>query len=372
VSIVLYGGGGDFSLDEASSRDHLAFVKRNVTDLLRVRGHQLASQYFAQIPWVLRDANNWFNDEFSVLHATVSVDQYERVRSVSQSPEHQLAFRHIAETISEVGPYVRFIAVALDPNRKAAPPDERSLKDREIHKLVYKYIGVSGGYLGDFTYRSHHDFYADLELDIDPNKLPGTTKERFIQILSSAPLDAQAKIVQGILDRFPVDSSPIRSGALHNEIVGWIRRLNTGAVVTLNTLRCTSAVVERALGDAEMLLAKTGATSGVDRAHTALHGYLIQVCAEENLIVGQDANLTQIFKTVRSLHPKFKSLGTRGEDVGKLLGAMATVVDVLNPLRNKASVAHPNQNLLEEPEALLVINSVKTLLNYFDSKLNQS
>jgi hypothetical protein len=49
---------------------------------------------------------------------------------------------------------------------------------------------------------------------------------------------------------------------------------------------------------------------------------------------------------------------------------MATVVDVLNPLRNKASVAHPNQDLLAEPEALLVINSVRTLLNYLDSKLH--
>jgi hypothetical protein len=53
-----------------------------------------------------------------------------------------------------------------------------------------------------------------------------------------------------------------------------------------------------------------------------------------------------------------------------MLGAMATVVDVLNPLRNKASVAHPNQQLLAEPEALLVINSVRTLLNYLDSKLH--
>jgi hypothetical protein len=48
---------------------------------------------------------------------------------------------------------------------------------------------------------------------------------------------------------------------------------------------------------------------------------------------------------------------------------MATVVDVLNPLRNKASVAHPNEQLLAEPEALLVINSVRTLLNYLDLKL---
>lgn len=373
MSIVLYraGGAGDFNLDETAASDQLAQYKQNVSDLLRVRGHALASELFAQLPWILRNASNWFNDEFSVLHATVGLEQYERTRSISESPEHRLALRRIAETITEIGPYIRFIVVALDPNRRVEPSDPRSLKDREINKVVNKYIGVSGGYLGDFTYRSHQEFYNELELDIDPNKLSGTTRERFIQILSGAAPDVQARILQGVLDRYPVDSNPSRTTALYDEIAGWIRRLGTSSVVTIGSLRFTSAVVERALGDAEMLMARTGATSGVDRAHTALHGYLLQVCADEDFSIGQDPSLTQLFKVLRSQHPKFQNLGARSEDVGKLLGAMATVVDVLNPIRNKASVAHPNQNLLDEPEALLVINSVRTLLNYFDSKLNR-
>jgi hypothetical protein len=65
---------------------------------------------------------------------------------------------------------------------------------------------------------------------------------------------------------------------------------------------------------------------------------------------------------LRTHHPAFQKLVARGDDIGKMLGAMATVVDVLNPLRNKASVAHPNPQLLAEPEALLVINSVRTVL----------
>ena len=41
----------------------------------------------------------------------------------------------------------------------------------------------------------------------------------------------------------------------------------------------------------------------------------------------------------------------------------------LNTLRNQASIAHPNDNILEEAEAILAINSGRTLLNYLDSKL---
>jgi len=264
----------------------------------------------------------------------------------------------------------RFIAVELDPDRKPLRADPRGLTPREIEKLVYKYIGVSLGYLGDFSYRTHHEFYMDLDLDIDPYKLEGTTKEKFIHILSGATPEVQGRILQGILERYPVDSIPIRTKRLHDEIVGWIRRVSTGAVVSVAPLRVTSAVVERALLDAEKLMASTGATSGVDRAHTALHGYLLQVCLDTNIVMGVDPSLTQLFKLLRLQHPAFQDVSPRSEDVAKLLGAMATVVDVLNPLRNKASVAHPNQNLLAEPEALLVINSVRTLLNYFDSKLH--
>jgi hypothetical protein len=40
----------------------------------------------------------------------------------------------------------------------------------------------------------------------------------------------------------------------------------------------------------------------------------------------------------------------------------------LNPIRNNASVAHPNEELLNKEEAMLVINVTRTLLHYLDAK----
>jgi hypothetical protein len=37
-------------------------------------------------------------------------------------------------------------------------------------------------------------------------------------------------------------------------------------------------------------------------------------------------------------------------------------MDALNPVRNRATVAHPNAELLEKEEAMLVINVARTLL----------
>jgi hypothetical protein len=95
----------------------------------------------------------------------------------------------------------------------------------EINKLINRYIGVNGGYLGDFSYRTHHDFYLDLDLDIDPYTYDGTTRERFIRILSESLPDIQARILEGILDRFPVGSSDLRTQKRRDEIAGWIQRL---------------------------------------------------------------------------------------------------------------------------------------------------
>src|ERR1019366_2391589 len=105
----------------------------------------------------------------------------------------------------------------------------------------------------------------DLELDIDPYKYEGTTRGRFTAILSEALPDVQARILQGILDRYLVGSNPSRTETMKNEIVGWIRRLATGAAVAPPSLKVTSAIVERALNDTQKLIGTTGAPSGVDR-----------------------------------------------------------------------------------------------------------
>ena len=92
------------------------------------------------------------------------------------------------------------------------------LSRKEIVRFVNQYIAVSGGYLGDFSYSSHVDFYRDYcGLDISPYDYEGTTRERFIAILSSLPLREQAAVVRGVIDRFPVEEGPAtRTAELRN------------------------------------------------------------------------------------------------------------------------------------------------------------
>ena len=44
----------------------------------------------------------------------------------------------------------------------------------------------------------------------------------------------------------------------------------------------------------------------------------------------------------------------------------------MNPIRNRASVAHPNAVLLDETDARLVINAGRTIFHYLSAKVNAS
>lgn len=249
------------------------------------------------------------------------------------------------------------------------------LSNPEIMRVVTRYIGVFEGYLGSsqadrFSYQSHADFYLQYcNLDIDPNIYEGTTRQRFIKVLRSATARDQAKILHGILERFPAEGHEPRLEMV-DEVRGWIQRLEAGAPVAQPTLQTTSEAVERAIADAEALIVSTGAPSSVDRVHTALHAHMIAICAKANLAYPDDAGLTVLFKVVREHHPVFREMGHRAADVTQVLRACATILDALGPVRNRASGAHPNPAVLPVPEAMLVVNVARTLLHYFDSKLS--
>jgi abortive infection Abi-like protein len=246
-----------------------------------------------------------------------------------------------------------------------------ALSRMEIVRLVNQYIGVSGGYLGDFSYRTHADFYIECNLNINPYEYEGTTRERFITILSSLSPRDQAAVVRGIINRFPVGEGPVTQTAeARNEFLQIIQRLEAGTPIPSEVPSITSDVVSRAIADADLLLRSSGATSGVDRIHTALHGYLIAACRDAGIAHSDNAPTTALLKVLRSSHPKLADLGPRAQDIERVLNSCANILDAMNPVRNRASMAHPNDELLGYEEALLIINVGRTLVSYLDSKLS--
>jgi len=246
----------------------------------------------------------------------------------------------------------------------------------EIYMVANSYIGVDGGYLGDFSYRTHEEFYPYFcDLNISPSAYEGTTRQRFLTILEQSDPLTQAKILKGVLKKYPVDYYPEANRTakqrMATEIEGIISRLETGQAVAAEPLEFTNETVDRAIQDTKILLEKNGATSSVDRIHTALHGYLKEVCKQAGIPLTEDENLTQVFKKLKTKHPKLQQSGPRQNDIDQIINSFSNTLDKLNPIRNKASLSHPNEELLEEDEAMFVVNSAQTVLNYLNRKFKK-
>jgi hypothetical protein len=245
------------------------------------------------------------------------------------------------------------------------------MSQKEIMRLVNLYIGVDAGYLGDFTYRTHREFYPlYCDLDVNPDNHPGTTRERFIEILSSRPPHEQAKIIRGVLEKYPAGSSGIRTQAMHDEYLALADRLERGGMVAGDTPAATAEVVRRAIDDVQALLDTGGPTNAVDRVHTSLHGHLQYLCDGAGLDHDKrNDSTTALLKKLRREHPQLQDLGPRSQDIEKVLNAAGAMLDALTPVRNQASLAHPNKDLLGRAEAQLVVNAGRTLLAYLDAKI---
>ncbi len=241
-----------------------------------------------------------------------------------------------------------------------------------IHRIVNRYIGVNGGYLGDFSYRSHAEFYLDLDLDldIDPNALEGTTRERFITILNKSPAHVQARIIRGILERFPVGSSDGRTRELHDDLAAVADELEGRAPRRPPpAVQRPSMVVQRAIREAEVSLDGSNPVAAVDRVHTALHGYLRTVCLDASIEVPEDASASKLLTLILQGHPKFNESIPHLRSSRTILRTLGAMVAALGTVRNNGTLAHPNDDLIDEPEARLAIDAAYAVITYIEHRL---
>jgi len=156
--------------------------------------------------------------------------------------------------------------------------------------------------------------------------------------------------------------------ALHRELLDVAARLEPAGQVETPKIAETSEVVLEALKDAEVLLKTRGPKSAVDRVHTALHGYLKKLCSDRGAILPTDPSLTTVFKIIREHFPEFSAIIPHDAEAKRVFGSVASALDSLNTIRNRGTLAHPNELLLDAPEAMLYINLSRAVLAFIEAK----
>jgi len=141
------------------------------------------------------------------------------------------------------------------------------------------------------------------------------------------------------------------------------------AAVATPVVKATAAATSRALNDAERLLQTNGPISAVDRVHTALHGYMRELCVEAEIDPGSADTTNAIWKKLKKEHPALAQGGAHSEHITRIVAGIATILDALNPVRNRGSVAHANEELLSEANAMLAVNAARTILHYLEASV---
>lgn len=199
--------------------------------------------------------------------------------------------------------------------------------------------------------------------------------DEFLVLHASLPMEVYVETVEMDKDRQLTFALKIVSHAIQ-ELGRYVRFIAVSpiqnampAMVSEPELKVASTTVEQALADAKNLLMSSGPASAVDRVHTAIHGYVRSILRTIGVESSETAGLTEEFKLLRTNHKAFQRMNGGDKHAERILHGIASVIDSINTLRNKSSVAHPNERLLQKPEAILAINAVRTLLHYLESKI---
>ena len=214
---------------------------------------------------------------------------------------------------------------------------------------------------------------VDCDLDIEPNSNSArAVHTEFIEILKSQPPQNQAKIVRAVLAKYFEPGgfrSASRQEKLRPKFEQVVQRLESESTFVDDVSpKSTSEVVQVALKDSNYLIGRGSVRSAVSKSHTALHGYLKQMCDDESIVYEKNASLPKLFKLLQDKHSGFQNAGPHQEKIDNVGKGLATAIHSLNEIRNQATDAHPNDELLDVCDATLAINAMRTIFHYVEEK----
>jgi len=205
---------------------------------------------------------------------------------------------------------------------------------------------------------------------------------RLLRSLYWGDNDYKGHVLEAVAHILDTDDANLRKLVEYEPISSWLKANDPSGLEALQAdlhgmtvpevVPTGSQAALAALADAQVLMESRGPASAVDRVHTGLHGFLKGVCADAGITFESDATPNQLLKSLLDSHPALQDLGPRGEQVRRLIRTSASIVDSMGTLRNRASLAHPNEELLGQEEALFVINLGRSLLRFLDAKLKST
>lgn len=127
-----------------------------------------------------------------------------------------------------------------------------------------------------------------------------------------------------------------------------------------------SDVIAKAINDAEQFMMVGKYDSAFDRMHTAFHGYLRKILDNKAVKYEESDTLTQLYT---KLHDKVATeIGSPeiAELVKKTMRSSSGAIAAINEMRNRHSLSHPNDYIIDKREAEFAIRIIKNISDYIN------
>lgn len=139
-----------------------------------------------------------------------------------------------------------------------------------------------------------------------------------------------------------------------------------GSTIDFSRITQRTQTISFAINDAETLMRGGRVSSAVDRIHTAFHGYLRQLLDTHQLTYDEGETLSQLYSKLHTFYGSSIQPPDVADLVRTALRSASGVVSSINDIRNRHTIAHPNADLIQAREAMLIIGLVKTVVDYLE------
>jgi len=135
-------------------------------------------------------------------------------------------------------------------------------------------------------------------------------------------------------------------------------------VIDFSGISLTDAI-SKAIEDAESFMRDGKYDSAFDRVHTAFHGYLRKKLDDLGESYEESDTLNQLYNKLHTYVSAHIATDQSGL-IKTTLRSASGVINSINELRNRHSLAHPNDSIITVREAELCIRLVKELSDYIE------
>lgn len=235
---------------------------------------------------------------------------------------------------------------------------------RKLEKL----LGMSSGYVLNFSDRTYSEFFIDYRIDIDgaQYRTGGDSKaKRMRTFWSVAPNFTVGRVLEGLI-AYGIEESCLADSS--NELIDAcrviaLRLLADQPVAELDSLTANSddrdfEVVAEHVREA---IEKNQPEGALDRLHTFVIKFIRIACEPHGIEVNRDKALHSIFgEYVKALRDGGHLESQMAE---RILKSSISVLESFNDVRNNKSLAHDNP-ILNYEESLLIFNHVAASIRF--------